>query len=154
MIVLRTEEYENRYWCCREYVWAERSGMPIVVVDLRRKLRHPGSVLPFELAPSIRIQDGNLLRVLLHAVGAHLALLRSRWLLRNGKRPAEALPRHPSPVSLVGAIERLKSRSKSARATIVYPNPSMSEDQRRALDAMLSGSGVELASLDDWSVGR
>lgn len=28
LIALRTEAYENRYWCRREFLLAERSGMP------------------------------------------------------------------------------------------------------------------------------
>ena len=37
LIALRTEAYESRYWCRREFLLAESNGMPIVAVDLRRE---------------------------------------------------------------------------------------------------------------------
>ena len=48
LIALRTEAYESRYWCRREFLLAESNGMPIVVVDLRREQYHGSALLPFE----------------------------------------------------------------------------------------------------------
>ena len=54
LIALRTEAYESRYWCRREFLLAESNGMPILAVDFRREQYHGSALLPFDVVPSVR----------------------------------------------------------------------------------------------------
>ena len=61
LVALRTEAYEGRYWCRREFLAAESRGLPIMVVDLRKEQYHDSALLPFDVVPSVRVHDGNLI---------------------------------------------------------------------------------------------
>ena len=136
LIALRTESYESRYWCRREFILAERSGMPILVVDLRKEQFYDCALLPFDVAPSVRVYDGNLIRVVLHAMAAHLRALRVR-----SEAPADVkvLPHRPS-------VYSLDSASQAAREihAIAYPAPKLSDAYTRAVQPMLIRGGVSL----------
>lgn len=143
LIALRTEAYESRYWCRREFLLAESSGMPILVVDLRKEQYHDCALLPFDVAPSVRVYDGNLIRVVLHAMAAHLRALRVRSEVPVGVR---VLPHRPSVYSLDS-----ESHSASGIHTIAYPGPKLSETYTQAVRPMLmlAGRPVELVSFDE-----
>ena len=143
LIALRTEEYENRYWCRREFLQAERNGMPILVVDLRKEQYHGCARLPFEVAPAVRVHDGNLIRVILHAMAAHLRALRVRSEAPPG---VKVLPHQPSVYSLVEI-----SRRHGANHTIAHPGPRLSDAFAQAVKPMLAqeGSTVKLVTFDE-----
>ena len=143
LIALRTESYESRYWCRREFLWAESSGMPILVVDLRREQYHDCALLPFDVAPSVRVYDGNLIRVVLHAMAAHLRALRVRSEAPHG---VMVLPHRPSVYSLDNG-----SRSAGGIHTIAYPGPKLSDAYTLAVQPMLmlAGAHVELVTFDE-----
>ena len=115
LIALRTEAYESRYWCRREFLLAESNGMPIVAVDLRRGQCHGGALLPFEVVPSVRVHDSNLIRVVLHAMGAHLRALRVASAAMPG---VTVLPHRPSVYALAGA-----RRASAGLTQIAHPAP-------------------------------
>lgn len=143
LIALRTEAYENRYWCRREFLLAERSGMPILVVDLRKNQFHDCSLLPFDVVPSVRVHDGNLIRVVLHAMAAHLRTLRVRSEAPKGTK---VLPHRPSVYSL-----ECRSRMASGNRKIAYPGPKLSDVYMEAVAPMLTRGKfpVELVTFDE-----
>ena len=145
LIALRTEGYESRHWCRREFLWAECNGMPIIVVDLRKAQYHDCGLLPFDLAPTVRVHDGNIIRVVLHAMAAHLRALRVRSQAPHGVR---VLPHRPSVYSLDGASQAVKV---GTNGKIAYPGPKLPEEFRSAVEPILTKEGrqMELVTFDD-----
>ncbi len=143
LIALRTEAYESRYWCRREFLLAESNAMPIVVVDLRREQYHGSALLPFEVAPSVRVHDGNLIRVVLHAMASHLRALR----VASGTTSAvKVLPHRPSVYSLAGA-----GRAGAGLEQLAYPAPRVPDAYGRAVRPILRSSGgtAKLVTFDE-----
>ncbi len=152
-IALRTDQYENRFWCQQEYLYAERAHVPIVVVDLRRGYYYNSARLPFEYAPTVRIFDANLLRIILHAGAAHLRLLRATYMVDSAGAPKEnrvVLPRHPSSISLSMAVKRLQAQRSGSdwEGHVFYPPPKLPDYKLDSFKSIL-GADVNLTSLDD-----
>ena len=143
LIALRTEAYETRYWCRREFLLAESSGMPIIVVDLRKEQYQGSALLPFDAVPTVRVHDGNLVRVVLHAIGAHLRALRV-----ESEAPAgvKVLPHRPSVYSLAGGEQGLVGYSH-----VAHPGPKVPDEYEQAVRPILSlrGSPARLVTFDD-----
>ena len=135
LVVLRTDGYEARDWCRREYLWAEANRMPILVIDMRTESSHDGSLLPFDVAPTVRVHDGNVVRVVLHALATHLRALRIR---RIAPPHCEVLPHKPTVYSLAGAREALVSRAAAGVPTIAYPNPPLPAEFEDTVQPMLA----------------
>jgi len=64
VVILRTDIYEQRVWCLQEVTWVEEFGVPAVVADIRQSLTMPREVLPVADLASVRVPDGNLIRIL------------------------------------------------------------------------------------------
>ena len=64
VVILRTDIYEQRAWCLQEVAWAQEFGCPAIVVDVRQSLAMPREVLPVIDLASVRVPDGNTLRIL------------------------------------------------------------------------------------------
>ena len=137
LIALRSEAYESRYWCRREFLRAESNGMPILAVDLRKEQYHHSALLPFDVVPNVRVHDGNLIRIVLHAMGVHLRALRVQYQWPGVK----VLPHRPSVYSL--------GRHLVAGAVIAYPGPKVSQAFRRAVAPIL-GSTQPAATLKTY----
>ena len=137
LIALRTEAYEGRYWCRREFLAAERRGLPILVVDLRKEQYHDSAQLPFDVVPSVRVHDGNLIRVVLHAMAAHLRALRVQSMALP---TVNVLPHRPSVYSLSGAIQATMPDK------IAYPGPKLPRTFLQAVAPMLQ-RGTDAAQL-------
>jgi len=148
LIALRTEGYESRYWCRREFLSAECNGMPIIVVDLRKAQYQDSALLPFDLVPTVRVHDGNVIRVLLHAMAAHLRVLRVRSQAPSGVR---VLPHKPSVYSLNGASQVMKVENMKK---IAYPGPRLPDAFKRAVEPILTQGSrqIELVTFDDLEV--
>ena len=138
LIALRTRAYECRYWCRREFLLAESNGVPIIEVDLRHEQYLDSALLPFDVVPTVRVQDGNLIRVVLHAMAAHLRVLRIQF-----EKPPELkiLPHRPSVYSLAGV--------KTPHTEIAYPGPKVSEEYAQAVAPILS-SGKQTIKLTTY----
>lgn len=143
LIALRTEAYEGRYWCRQEFLRAESRGMPILVVDLRREQYHDCSLLPFDVVPSVRVHDGNLIRVVLHAMAVHLRALRVQ---SEAPRGVKVLPHRPSVYSLGGVCQLATSNQ-----TIAYPGPRLPDTYTRAVQPILERGAlrVDLVTFDE-----
>ena len=146
LIALRTEAYDERFWCRREFLSAERRGLPILVVDLRKEQYHDSAQLPFDVVPSVRVHDGNLIRVVLHAMAAHLRALRVQ---STAPPTVNVLPHRPSVYSLRGAMRA------AAPDKIAYPGPKLPNTFLKAVAPMLRrGAGAaQLVTFDEF-IGR
>ncbi len=151
LIALRTDEYEKRYWCRQEYLWAESNGMPVLVVDLRSGQYYDSARLPFDTAPLVKVHDGNLVRVILHAMAYDLRMLRYQALLNGFSSQYKyiVLPHKPSVYSINGAVSTLeKDASKTEKpGRIVYPNPPLPADYASSIKPILK-ENCELLSID------
>lgn len=137
LVVLRTDIYEQRPWCIQEIEWAEEFGTPAVVVEARHSLTMPPELLPIAGLSTVRIHDGNLLRVLNSALRE---AVRSRLFRRTVEllERANVLPAgrtlmvaRPTLSALGTACEtRLKSASKTEEVDVVAIPEPFRESQR------------------------
>ncbi len=127
LLALRSEAYESRDWCRREFLRAESNGMPILAVDLRKAQYYDSALLPFDAVPNVRVHDGNLIRVVLHAMAAHLRALRVHYQWPDVK----VLPHRPSVYSLAGHV-------RGGAGVIVYPGPRLPRAYRIAVAPILN----------------
>lgn len=146
LVVFRTDSYETRHWCQQEVAWADEYASLIVVVDLRCRLIHPPSTLSLEGAPTLRIPDGNLLRIAFVSIRESLralALRRSVEDLFHGRQGVDVqlLPRRPSMRALMHAARELSTRAGPHRI-IVYPDPSLAFGELEAAEALLSSESM------------
>jgi hypothetical protein len=159
IVMLRTEVYEGRYWCKQEVLWADEYATPAVLVEARTGLDHPAGALPFDRVPTVRIPDGNLLRILFLALREGLRFLlfvrRVEQMRQNGDLPVGAELRvfsfAPSMSALLRAC-RILSDSKAPSTTpriILYPDPPMRAGKYEAalaLVEMYAPSGTRLVT--------
>ena len=135
LVVLRTDTYDRRLWCRREFLWAESNGMPILVVDLRQAQYYASALLPFDVAPCIRLYDGNLIRVVLHAMSIHLRALLIESTTDN--KSVKVLPHRPTVYSLSNVV------TSGMYDKITHPPPIVTEEFRDAVMPILNLSGQE-----------
>jgi hypothetical protein len=153
LIVLRTEAYEQRWWCRQEALWCELHAMPAVLVEARPGLSYPAGDLPLERMPSIRIPDGNLLRILNAALreGLHYLLFQRRIqeMRSSGSIPAGAelrvLSYPPSMPALLRICLELATHSTDPRL-VLYPDPPLRTGLYEAAQALVAATapGVRL----------
>ena len=145
LIALRTGAYESRYWCRREFLLAESNGMPILAVDLRDGQYHGSALLPFEVVPCVRVHDGNLIRVVLHAMAVHLRALRVQSAVKPGLK-VKVLPHRPSVYSLAAV-----STGPAGFDQVAHPGPRVPGAYENAVDPILSsgGSPTKLVTFDE-----
>ncbi|MEM7067196.1 MAG: toll/interleukin-1 receptor domain-containing protein [Cyanobacteria bacterium P01_B01_bin.77] len=149
ILVLRSEEYENRYWCRQEFLWAERKHMPMIVVDLRRRLYREAGTLPLDNIDTVYISDGNLIRVLFHALRCHIEYLQLQFRVAP-KHNEIVLPRNPTSVSIEGAIARLSNSGKIG--SIIYPGDTLPEEIETAFNKQIAGKKTQLFSEVEWNL--
>jgi hypothetical protein len=148
IIMLRTEAYEHRHWCQREVLWAEEYATPAVLVDARVGLHHPAAFLPFDRVPSVRIPDGNLVRILFLALREGLRFLlfmrRVKQMELNGMLPSPVELRifsyPPGMSALLRACQSLAASSKPATTPrmILYPDPPLRAGLYEAARALVA----------------
>lgn len=147
IVMLRTDVYDGRHWCQEEVRWSDEYATPAVLVDARTTLHFPAGTLPFDRVPTVRIPDGNLMRVLVLAVRESV-----RFLLF--KRRVEAMKTSgmlPDPVDLrvfcfppsMAALLRTAHALATAARTgvpqlIVYPDPPLRTGAYEAAHALVA----------------
>lgn len=146
VIVLRTNAYDERFWCIKEATWADEFSSPLIVVDARSALTHGRTSQSFAGAPVVRIPDGNHMRVLNAAVRESL---RFRLLLSQTERLRELqsglIPpntlifgRAPSLLSYRIEFEKLSASNPPKKPQcVLYPEPSLNSVQRSAMELVL-----------------
>lgn len=144
IIMLRTEVYETRHWCQQEVRWADEYATPAVLVEARVGLNHPAGTLPFDRVPTVRIPDGNLMRVLHLALREGLRFLlfarRVEELKRTGEIPNDASLRtfsfQPSMAALLRACRMLVHGGEPRY--ILYPDPVLGMGHYEAAHALVA----------------
>jgi hypothetical protein len=151
LVALRTDQYDYRPYCQKEIRWAERYGVPLVLVDARQGVAHAASRLPFESAPFVRISDGDLVRIL-HAALRVVARAEvfGRWVAwqqENGQIPPGAslqvISVCPGMSAIAAACETLARRPQPR--VLSFPGP-LAPGQEQAAQALASQAGVRLVS--------
>jgi hypothetical protein len=148
IIMLRTEGYDGRHWCKQEVLWADEYATPAVLVEARTNLNHPAGILPFERVPTVRIPDGNLLRILFLALREGLRFVyfsrRVEEMKKNGTLPTPLDLRvfsfQPSMSALLRACHSL-TESKEPSTTprlILYPDPPLRAGLSEAAHALVA----------------
>ena len=147
IIMLRTDAYDGRYWCQREVCWADEYATPAVLVEARTALNHPAGMLPLHRIPTVRIPDGNLLRVLFLALREGLRFLSFRRLVEEMKAAGE-LPQPlelrvfsyaPSMPALLRACRSLADATADPATPrmILYPEPTLAGGTHEAALALV-----------------
>jgi hypothetical protein len=130
-----------------------------VLVDARTSLNHPAGVLPFDRVPTVRIPDGNLVRILFLALREGLRFLhfmrRVEQMKRSGILPSPVELRvfsfAPGMSALLRACRALAD-SKEPLATprlILHPDPTLRAgvyEAAQALVAVYGPSGTRLVT--------
>lgn len=147
IIMLRTEAYDGRHWCRQEVLWADEYATPAVLVDARTNLNHPAGILPFERVPTVRIPDGNLLRILFLALREGLRFLhftrRIQEMKQIGTLPTPLELRvfsfPPSMSALLRACGSLSNSTEPATTPrwILYPDPPLRSGLYEAAEALV-----------------
>jgi hypothetical protein len=128
--MVRPEAYDGRRWCQQEVHWADEYATPAVLFDARTSLNHPAGTLPFDRVPTVRIPDGNLVRILFLAPREGLRFLlfarRVERMKQEGELPTPVELRvfsfPPSMSALLRACRSL-AQSPEANRMILYPDP-------------------------------
>lgn len=147
IVILRTDYYDQRYWCQQEVLWSESYATPAILIEARTGLNHSVGSLPFDRAPIVRIPDGNLLRIVFLAVREGLRFLyfsaRVEEMKRTGELPAGAELRvfcvAPSMPALLRACQFFAATPGKTAATqiILYPDPPLRAGMREAALALV-----------------
>jgi hypothetical protein len=159
IIMLRTEVYDSRHWCQQEVRWADEYATPAVLVEARIGLNHPAGALPFDRVPTVRIPDGNLVRILFLALreGLRFLLFRRRveQMKQSGALPTPVELRvfsfAPSMSALLRACGALTDSNEpsSTPRLILYPDPPLragNYEAAVALVGMYAPSGTRLVT--------
>lgn len=142
IVALRTDIYELRPWCVQEIEWAEEFGCPAIVVDARHSLTMPRETLPVAGMATVRIPDGNMVRILnmalreavrvrlfrravqmLEAAGilpANRTIALSRASLASLGVACEAQVRAKRPIEAVVIAEAFRESHRSAAERLVH----------------------------------
>lgn len=146
VIMLRTDAYDSRPWCQREVLWADEYCAPTVLVEARTVLVAPVARLPFDTAPTVRIPDGNLLRILFAALreGLRFALFRRRVKAMDAAgvlAPTGAtiiFGTQPSVAALLRVCNDLTDKGVAQSAVILYPDPPLRAGLFEAAHALVA----------------
>lgn len=119
VVMLRTDHYDGRYWCQQEVLWSDEYATPAVLVEARVGLNYPAATLPFERVPTVRIPDGNILRIVFLAVREGLRFLLFMERIEEMKERGEiaagtalrAFSIAPSMAALLRACQGLKTET-------------------------------------------
>lgn len=144
VIVLRTEAYDSRPWCRQEFVWADQCAVPLICVDARNGLEYTADALSTSRAPTVRIPDGNLFRVLFLALKESLRILQLQRILQDlkechaGVSWAQAtflIPYTPNLQNLAFAAKVIadkREHSTSGYNIILYADPPLTPELYQA----------------------
>jgi hypothetical protein len=151
VIMLRTDEYDGRPWCQQEVLWADEYATPAVLVEARTTLNQPAGTLPFDRVPTVRIPDGNLVRILFIALREGLRFLiflaRVEQLKKDRTLPDPVVLRvfsfSPGMSALLRACNALADSSEppAAPRIILYPDPPFRSGTYEAAHALVAAYG-------------
>ena len=125
----------------------------LLVVDLRTETHHDSALLPFDAAPVVHVHDGNVIRVVFHALGCHLRMLRAKSLAVNDDVILPHKPTKPTTYSLRSACESLRPRDPRKTARIAYPNPPLPVQYTDSVRPILQARQPEVALVTHDDIG-
>lgn len=149
IIMLRTDGYDGRPWCQQEVLWADEYATPAVLVDARTMLNHPVAHLPFDRVPTVRIPDGNLVRILFLALREGLRFLyfmrRVEEMKKKGDLPTSPdelrvfsfRPSMPALMRACGILAAVKGPATTS-PIIIYPDPPFRAGMYEAANALVA----------------
>lgn len=157
LLVLRTDIYDSRFWCRQEVRWAELYGIPVVVIDGRSGLTYPATDLGLDLAPTVRIPDGNLVRALyaVQQTALRSLLFRRRILafqeagaLPEGSELVQLIAVPPSIAAVSHACDQFSApeEGEDEARWLVYPDPPIRTGVTSAAQALASQVGAQLTT--------
>jgi hypothetical protein len=148
IVMLRSEFYDRRFWCQQEVLWADEYAVPAVLVEARIGLNHPGGILPLDRVPTVRIPDGNLLRILFLALREGLRFLhfmrRVELMKQLGELPSPVELRVFSfPPGMSALLRACQSIARSAEPVttprlILHPDPPLRAGSYEAAHALIA----------------
>jgi hypothetical protein len=155
IVVFRSDVFDQRYWCQKEVLWAERYARPVITVDARWQIEYAPSMISFDSTPVIRIPDGSVVRIftaaLLEALRVVLFKARVTSYAKELSLKVSVIPRCPSVLSLYSACLELAARSEAGTPYTVYPNPSLPDLMLTAMNGLAAAklAGSKVVSLDE-----
>ena len=102
----------------------------------------------------VRVHDGNVIRVVLHALATHLRALRVGHAAPSN---CEILPHKPSVYSLASARRTLAGSAAADKPMVAYPNPPLPAGFEQAVGPLLSvddDARIALVTYDEIDGGR
>ncbi|MEM7360779.1 MAG: TIR domain-containing protein [Pseudomonadota bacterium] len=135
VIVLRTEQYDNRPWCRQEFLWANQCSVPVVCVEARNALEYGADTLQVGQVPTVRIPDGNLFRVLFLALKESLRIMQLQRRLDTLKnshagfkncQTCTLIPYTPSLRNLTHTAELIdeqRNKNRDGYNVVLYADP-------------------------------
>lgn len=164
IVMLRTNIYDSRTWCQKEVWWADEYATPAVLVDARTALHFPAGVLPFDRLPTVRIPDGNLVRIIFLALREGLRYLFFRRLVEEMKSSGQlsgpielrVFSYTPSMAALLRACQSLveAGTAPGIKQFIFYPDPPMRRGAFEAATALVQkyAPGANLVTPNTFAV--
>jgi hypothetical protein len=147
VVAIHTDSYSSREWCRREIIEAKRYNVPLVVANCisdldERSFPYMGNV------PVVRMDPGSpdridyiISRLLDEVLKDFLWRCRVEMAKPAASTDTVFLPRPPELISLAGL-------SKSAEATLVYPDPPIGAEEQRLFEEI--APTVRLRSMTEW----
>lgn len=152
IVMLRTDVYDSRPWCQQEVLWSDEYATPAVLVDARTSLQLPANSLPFDRVPTVRIPDGNLMRVLFLALREGLRFLYFVRMVEEMKAhgplpdPVElrVFSYPPGMPALLRACRDLVTAGAAKPRYILYPDPPLRAGVYEAAHALVAVHAPEV----------
>ncbi len=157
LIVLRTDVYDQRAYCVQEIEWSRKFKCPAVIVDLRKSTDIAREALPVGDLSTVRVTDGNLLRILSAAIREAVrvrAFERRIRILEDAGLPGAnrtiAIPR-VSVDSIGVVLEQVPENERGAVEFVVTPErmPSAIQPVAKTLVEAYCGESTELCVPED-----
>ena len=150
LLVVQTDTYSSREWCRREVLAAKLAGVPMVVVDALavgepRAFPYLGNAPVVRMNPSRPDQIGRIIGCLLDEILKELLWQRRVERFGATSSPVLFTARPPELLVLAGLPESTAANG----SVIVYPDPPLSEEERRLFEAVRGD--VRLRTVTQWS---
>ncbi|MBF0172567.1 MAG: toll/interleukin-1 receptor domain-containing protein [Magnetococcales bacterium] len=155
LLVILTDQYSQREWCCREVLTAKKKHLPILLAyavhqEERRSFPYLGNVpsVPFFAADSSEAVLRVLQQILKEIL--RMAFWRSRTEPLNASPEAhDATWFFPNPPELLTLLHDCHEKSGMFPKKIVYPDPPLNVHEKGVLEMVLPGTS-QLVTLSQF----
>lgn len=142
LIAIRSNQYEHRYWCQQEILWAQQNFRPIIVADVRTQTTHPPSLIPLDIAGSYSLSDANAFKILYRAIASALRIARYTEVAEHNFQELNSsqiiiLPHHPDLITIQALKQKTEQWTNSNKKfLIIYPDPPMPDPALEVLQSI------------------